>query len=351
MRVAVVGATGNVGTSVVDTLVGEAEVEEIVAIARRRPERTPARTRWVEADIARDDLAGAFAGVDAVVHLAWAIQPSRDAGRLRAINVDGSERVFRAASDAGARALVYASSVGAYSPAPNDRAVDESWPTEGIASSFYSRHKAEVERLLDRFEREHPDVRVVRMRPALIFKREAAEEIRRLFVGPLMPRFLADPRWIPVLPRIEGLRFQAVHSRDVGEAYRLAVIGTARGAFNLAADPVLDPERLGEVLGARPVPVPSRAVRGAASLAWRLRLTPTPAGWLDMALAVPVMSSARARRELGWSPRHTSTEALLDLLAGIRERAGREEAPPLDPDAGGPLRLREFLTGIGGRNP
>ena len=80
-------------------------------------------------------------------------------------------------------ALVYASSVGAYSPGPKDRRVDESWPTAGIESSFYSRHKAEVERLLDRFERETPSVRVVRLRPALIFKREAASGIRRLFAA------------------------------------------------------------------------------------------------------------------------------------------------------------------------
>jgi hypothetical protein len=45
---------------------------------------------------------------------------------------------------------------------------------DGIGSSFYARHKAEVERLLDNFQRESPSVRVVRLRPALIFKREAA---------------------------------------------------------------------------------------------------------------------------------------------------------------------------------
>ena len=63
-------------------------------------------------------------------------------------------------------ALVYASSVGAYSPGPKDRAVDESWPTGGIQTSFYSRHKAEVERLLDVFETEHADVRSCACGPA-----------------------------------------------------------------------------------------------------------------------------------------------------------------------------------------
>src|SRR5205085_11277486 len=119
---------------------------------------------------------------------------------LRATNVDGSLRVFEAVADAGVPALVYASSVGAYSPGPKDRAVDESWPTDGVQSSFYARHKAEVERLLDRFERDHPGVRSVRLRPGLIFKREAASEQRRLFAGPFIPTFLLRPGLIPVVP-------------------------------------------------------------------------------------------------------------------------------------------------------
>jgi UDP-glucose 4-epimerase len=86
--------------------------------------------------------------------------------------------------------LVYASSVGAYSPGPKDRRVDESWPTQGIPTSLYSRHKATVERELDRLASEQPRLRIVRLRPGLIFPRSAATEIRRLFVGPLLPRRL-----------------------------------------------------------------------------------------------------------------------------------------------------------------
>src|SRR5207248_5135284 len=106
---------------------------------------------------------------------------------LRAVSVDGHRRVFDAVAKADVPVLVYASSVGAYSWGPKDRKVDESWPTNGVETSFYSRHKAEVERILDRFEEEHPDIRAVRLRPGLIFKREAASEIRRLFAGPFVP--------------------------------------------------------------------------------------------------------------------------------------------------------------------
>ena len=348
MRVVVLGASGNVGTSVVHALSQDAQVEEIVGVARRAPATQTPGVRWETADVVRDDLVPLLRGAAAVVHLAWLIQPSRDRAVTRAVNVDGSARVFRAVADAGVPALVYASSVGAYSPGPKDRRVDESWPTGGIRSSFYSRDKAEVERILDRFEGERSNVRVVRMRPGLIFKREAASEIRRLFAGPLLPTPLLRPGLIPIVPDVERLRFQVVHSLDVGDAYRLAVTGDARGAFNLAAEPVLDPGQLGRLLRARPVRVPARALRAAAALTWKLRLQPAPPGWIDLALGVPLMDTRRAQSQLGWRPRAGAGETLLELLDGMRHGDGLE-TPPLEPGGAGPLRLRELVTGTGAR--
>ncbi len=275
--------------------------------------------------------------------MAWAIQPSRDPAALFRANVLGSGRVFDAVATAGVPALVHASSVGAYSPGPKDRAVDETWPARGIPTSFYARHKAEVERLLDVVETLRPELRVVRMRPALTFKAAAAKRVRRLFAGPLVPGALWRSSRIPVVPDIPGLRVQGVHADDVAEAYRLAVTGDARGAFNLAADPVLDPESLAQILGARRVPVPARLARTGMDLTWRLRLQPSPPGWLDMALRVPLMDAGRARRELGWHPRVDAGSALRELLAGpggdlaeatpaMQARLGR-----LSPPAGRPV--------------
>lgn len=347
MRVVVTGASGNVGTSVLAALAEEPAVTSILGIARRRPNAVFPKTTWTTADVATDDLRQELAGADAVVHLAWLIQPSHDAQALYRTNVLGSERVFRAVAEAGVPALIYASSVGAYSPGPKDRAVDESWPTDGVQASFYSRHKARTERMLDRLETEHPSLRVVRMRPGFIFKREAASGIRRLFAGPFLPTRLVHPALLPFVPDDPRLRFQAVHSLDVGDAYRRAIVGDVRGAFNLAADPILDPPELARILGARRVRVPPVVLRAAASASWHLRLQPTPSGWIDLAFAVPILDTTRARRELGWTPRFTSEEALLEVLDGIRHRAGID-TPPLAPDSGGPFRLKELGSRVGG---
>jgi UDP-glucose 4-epimerase len=348
MRVVITGATGNVGTSVLSALADDDAVSEIRGVARRRPDIDAPKTTWLERDILTDDLGPTFDGAEVVIHLAWAIQPSHDEPSLRAINVSGSERVFRAAVDAGVPSLIYASSVGAYARGPKDGLVDESWPATGIPTSFYSRHKAEIERLLDALEREAPELRVVRLRPALIFKGEAATEIRRLFAGPFLPGFALHPRLVPFVPRIRGLRFQAVHSLDVGDAYRRAALGDARGAFNIAAAPVIGPDELANVMDARTVPVPGGLARALTDLTWRLHLQPTPPGWLDLALGVPLMDSSRARTELGWEPRRSSTDAVDELLHGLREGQGLE-TPPLDPDTSGPARTDELRTGVGQR--
>jgi UDP-glucose 4-epimerase len=348
VRVVVVGATGNVGTSLLGALSADPDVESVLGLARRLPRLRIPKVAWAVVDITRDELAPRFRGADAVVHLAWAIQPSHDVDTLWRTNVLGSDRVFRAVAEAHVPALVYASSVGAYSRGPKDRRVDENWPTNGIRTSFYSRHKAEVERRLDRFEREHPDVRSVRLRPGLVFKREAASGIRRLFVGPLFPSPLARRGLVSVIPDIPGLRFQGVHSLDAGDAYRRAVRQDVRGAFNIAAEPVLDPQELARIFGARTMRMPRAVARWTAALSWWLHLQPTSSGWVDLALAVPLLDTTRARTELGWEPARGADEALLEMFEGLRERAG-VETPPLAPGSGGLLRRRELTSGIGTR--
>ncbi|WP_119071167.1 NAD-dependent epimerase/dehydratase family protein [Rubrobacter indicoceani] len=351
MKVAVLGATGNVGTSVLRVLSRDSRVESITGAARRRPGLEFPKTEWVVADAVRGDLEPVFRGADAAVVLLWLIQPSRDLNKLWTVNVEGTMRAVRAAADAGVRTIAYASSVGAYSPGPKESAVDESWPVGGVEGSYYARQKAEVERRLDYFEAQNPGVRLLRMRPGLVFKREASQGIRRLFGGPLFPGGLADERLLKVIPELEGLRSQVVHSYDVGEAFRLALFNEeARGAFNLATEPPLDAGELSRMLGARPVRVSRRLARAGVDITWRLGLHPVPAGWLDLSLGVPVMSTRRARDVLGWRPEHSAEETVREILAGLREGADLD-TPPLSKETSGFMRKNEILSGIGKREP
>jgi nucleoside-diphosphate-sugar epimerase len=353
MKIAVTGATGNVGTSLVDLLAADDGVEEIVGVVRRPPAAGawhPPKTHFVAADVANDDLRPAFRDVDAVVHLAWLFQPSHSPMVTWHANAEGSTRVFEAVAETGVRTLVHASSVGAYSPASptaDDRPVDESWPTNSVPTAAYGREKAYVERVLDVFEARHPQVRVVRLRPAFIFKRPSATQQRRLFAGPLVPGSIAGARRLPIVPLPAGLRFQALHADDAAEAYRLALFGDVRGAFNIASSPVVDTDTLARLVGGRPVLVPRPLVRAAVAAAWRLHLVPTQPELLDLALSLPVMATERARDELGWSPRHGAIDALESMLAGLATGAGGP-TPPLQRDTPG-ARLDEVATGVGER--
>src|SRR3712207_6393018 len=101
MRVLVTGATGNVGSSLLRSLAAADRVSEIVGLARRPASFDLPKTTWVRADVGSDPLEPVFRGMDAVVHLAWVIQPSRDQAELERVNVEGSRRVFEAAAAAG----------------------------------------------------------------------------------------------------------------------------------------------------------------------------------------------------------------------------------------------------------
>lgn len=329
---AVTGATGNVGRAVVERLVADRAVEEIVGVARRRPTWSPPRTTWYAVDVADDDLSVPFTGVDAVVHLAWMFQPTHRPTVTWRTNALGSIRVFDAAVAAGASVLVHASSVGAYAPGAGQAPVDESWPTHALPTAADGREKSDVERALDVVERDNPALRVVRLRPAFTFAAEAAPEQRRVFAGPLLPSRPVGRGWVPAVPLLRGLRFQTVHSDDVAEAYHLARTRPVRGAFNIAAEPILDLRRVAELLGRPAVPVPAWAVRTLVAVAWRLRLMPASPTLIDLFLCLPVMDTTRAHRELGWRPRRSSLQALDSFLQGLRHPAGAP-TPPLNGDA------------------
>lgn len=329
LRVVVLGATGNVGLAAVRRL--RQSGHEVVGVARRVPTEDPAGVAWRSLDLTRDDVLPVLRDADAVVHLAWLIQPSRDLTAQWAVNVDAFDRVLGAVEEAGVPTLVVASSVGAYSPRRDEQPVNESWPTHGVANSSYSRQKAYVERMLDAFEARTDRTRVVRMRPGLVFQFAAASEQRRLFAGALLPRMLLRPGRLPVVPHLPDVAFQAVHADDLGDVVTRAVEEEVVGAFNVAAPDVLGTNTLAELLHARCVPVPFPLARSVADVTWRLRLHPLSPGWLDLARRSPLLDVTRAERELGWRPVHSGQDALATVLSGIAAGTGAE-TPTLRPD-------------------
>jgi nucleoside-diphosphate-sugar epimerase len=341
--VAVTGATGNLGTALLRRLTAPSTgVAEVRGLARRQPPAIAPYTdvNWHLTDLgavqSEDVLPGFLDGVDAVVHLAWALQPGRHPEQLRRVNVEGTRRVVRAAVAAGVPHVVHMSSLGAYAPGAADLVVTEDWPTTGIPSSQYSRDKSEAERVVREVVGRHPETTLTVVRPTLVLQPEAASEIGRYFLGPLifegvrlLPGALAKLLPLP----LPGVHVSFVHADDVADALESMLDRRAPGPFNLAAEPLMDGDAIARALGTMRIPVPRLLLRAAASAAFTARLIPTEPGWLDLGIQAPALDTSRARRLLNWAPFHRGDEVLAQFVAALGRGDGAP-GPLLSPEGG-----------------
>lgn len=336
-RLVVTGPTGNVGTALLRRLV--ADGHEIVGLCRRIPSSIAPydAVEWHSVDLSRAhaaDIVDHLRGADAVIHLAWGFQPTRDSDYHHRLGIDGTAAVVEACRLAGVPHLVHQSSVGVYAPVSDGgpgisvhRRVDESAPLGGVPTSMYNHDKTAAEQLLDRHERDHPGApTIARTRPGFIVHGEAASGLLRYASPAITPA-----RWVrivPLLPLDRRLSVPMLHGDDMAAALALAATTGAEGAFNLAAEPPITREVIARELRARPVHVPYRVLRLLADVSWRLRLQPVSVGWLDLAFAAPLIHTTRARTELGWEPRVTADQALHEMIDAVTAgRAGH--SPPL----------------------
>ncbi|SFW84226.1 NAD-dependent epimerase/dehydratase family protein [Amycolatopsis australiensis] len=349
MRIVITGATGNVGTALLSAL---GPAHDVVGLARRLPDTTAEPYRlagWRALDVgvrgADRELTGLFDGADAVVHLAWAISPERRDPPMWRTNDHGTRHVLAAAAAAGVPHLVAASSVAAYGPAPRWEKVREYHPCTGIPLSAYSRGKAALESLLDRFEARHPEVGLARIRPCAILQRRAAGEFARWLLDPAVPARLAGGR-LPV-PLWRGLRAQAVHTSDVAEAIRLILDRGYTGPVNLAAPEVLDADALAAILGGTLLPVPKALALAAVRAAWLSGALPAHPGWLELADRAALADTTVAETVLGWQPRYDAASAIGELVDGLRSGAGAASPPLAPPREPGVLARLRSLARVG----
>jgi nucleoside-diphosphate-sugar epimerase len=314
----VTGATGNLGVCVLRALAERPDVESVVGLARRTDHvhDLPDKVTLQALDLVTDDLRPVVDGADVVVHLAWMIQPSHDLEAMWETNVEGTGRLLASMVETRAGALVHASSIGAYTPGPKDRLVDESWPIGGHPSHPYSWQKATVEQMVGRFSAEH-GVPVAVMRPTIMGQRQAATELLDYFGGRLVMHRLAAGLVRRGLRR-QPVRFQLLHTDDAADAFARAAAADVEGPFNLATTDVLGPERQrGE-----------RLVANLAELTWRAHLQPVDPGWVHLAYRAPLIDASRAEDVLGWRPKHAGHEVLEEVASGLADHA-EGPTPPL----------------------
>jgi nucleoside-diphosphate-sugar epimerase len=329
--VAVTGPTGTFGFGLVPFLQDDDRVTRVVGIARRPFD--PADHGWTKMSYRRGDvrdaasLEQAFEGADVVVHLAFLITGTTSRSTTREINVDGTLNAVRAAAAAGARRFVYASSVAAYGFHPdNPVGMTEDWPVRPAAHLFYAQEKAELEHLLDGEMATHPDLALYLLRPSIVVGPHTLGA-KDLLPGRLAPvgRRVVDLMGrlpVPFPAPVPDLPMQLVHEDDVGRALVQCIVGAGPpGAYNIAGDGVVSTRDAARALGLLPVPVPGgigRAAARAVAALPDLPGVPPATGWAEAANHPSIMDTAKAKRDLGWTPRYTGRQA----LDALREALG-----------------------------
>ena len=328
LTVAVTGPTGEIGQAVVSALERSREVRRILGMARRPFDAAAGGRKKVsyrQGDVLdRSAVAALVAEADVVVHLAFIIMGSAE--ESRSVNLEGSRNVFEATVTAGARRLVYASSVAAYGyHSDNPQPLTEDVPARGSKEHYYSAQKAAVEAALrETLDGTATDAYV--LRPCIVAGPDAPMLIDSLpytQVSERLPRAvlrLLDgvPILKPVLPD-PGVPFQLVHHDDVATAMRAAVVGRGpAGAYNLAGSGQLTVAQLAEELGWYSIPVPELAVDAVAEMIGRLGFLPAQAQWISAFREPVIMDASKARRELGWRPRYDALQTLRATIAAAR---------------------------------
>ena len=331
LTVAVTGPTGEIGRAFVSALERSRAVRRIIGMARRPFD--PAARGWKKVSYRRGDVLDERAvrslveGADVVVHLAFIIMGSPSESRT--VNLDGSRIVFNAAASAGAKLLVYASSVAAYGfHRDNPQPLTEDVAARGTSSHYYSAQKAEVEALLgETLDGSATEAYV--FRPCVVAGRDAPAlmdnlaytQISARLPSPVVSLLDSIPAIKPVLPD-PGVPFQLVHHDDVATAMRAAVLG--RGApsiYNLAGPGQLTIKELADELGWYSIPVPELAVDAIADTLARLEFLPPQVQWISAFREPVIMDTTKARSQLRWRPRHAALQTLRETVAAARGRA------------------------------
>jgi UDP-glucose 4-epimerase len=317
----VTGPTGDLGIAIVSALERSRRVKRVVGMARRPFD--PSELGWKKTEYRQGDVTDVSSvrdlvkGADVVVHLAFAILSAGEA--TRQLNVEGSRQVFKASADAGAERILYASSVAAYGfHDDNPDWLTEDVPARGFDQHPYSQQKAEVEKVLGEVLERRRKTVAYAFRPCIVAGPRAQtllQEIPYYRLSDAMPsaarRLLASmPVLKPVIPD-PGTVFQLVHEDDVASAFMAGVAGKGEpGPYNLAASGKLTLSDLADALGWYSVPVPGVALEAAAEVATRVPLTPDSVSWLHALRKPLLMKTDRARKQLGWRPKHTAKATL-----------------------------------------
>ena len=302
MKYLITGGSGYIGSRLTDLLV-QHEDNEVVNLDIRAPAVPRSRTRFVHMDIRDRGIAALIAEErpDALVHLAFVLNPIRDEHTMYDIDVNGTANVLDAAAAAGVPHLLVASSTTAYGAWPdNPVPIPEEHPVRGLPAYEYARDKTEIDRLCQLWAAQHPESTMTIVRPTIVFGPN---------VDNYIVRFWENQPFV-VLPDGHDADWQYVHEDDVVDAMSRLLSERRGGIFNLTADGTVKMSEAAAIAGKKVRKMPLKLYRRMAAASWKLRLrnVEAPPGQIEFVLHPWIASNEKLKSELGWAPRYTSRE-------------------------------------------
>jgi UDP-glucose 4-epimerase len=302
VRYLITGGAGYIGSRLVSHLSGRSQTEQIVVADLRAPREFRPKTSFEPLDVR--DRAATRALLeehkpDCLVHLAFLLNPIHDEATMYDVDVNGTQNVLEAASQAGIGHVLVTSSTTAYGAfADNPVPLAEDDPVRGAPDFSYARDKAECDRLCQLWALQHPERTMTIVRPCIVFGEEVDNYIVRLWLkNPFRADFgLGDPP------------LQFVYVEDLVDALIALLEGKHAGAYNVAADGYITIADASDMIGLKARRVPYKAYKRFAGLLWKLRVSEAPAGQLEFAIHPWVASNQKLKETTGWAPRLTSRE-------------------------------------------
>lgn len=316
--VAITGAYSFLGAELIKRLERDRRYYKVLACDVRKPNFPLHKTQFHKIDLtlptADADLAAIWKreGVDTVVHAAFLSSPTHAAAWAHELESIGTMHVLNAAAECQCRKLVAWSQTIVYGAHPlNPNFLTEEHALRGEQSrSRYVRDKVEAEKQLQRFRRENPDVIVTTLRTAAT-------------LGPTIRNFATRFFRRPVAPTLMGYDplMQFVHESDVIDAFTLAVDNDFPGEFNIVADGVLPYSTILAMMGKVPLPMPHFMAYPLSQALWATQIFDSPPNFLDFLRFLCVADGEKAKRVMGFRPKH-------DIKATIDDFLGVEAAEP-----------------------
>jgi UDP-glucose 4-epimerase len=302
MRYVITGGSGYIGTRLVDRLVERDDTEKVVIADVRPPRSFRPKVEFQQLDVRDGERARELLErerPDAVVHLAFILNPMHDEDTMYEIDVGGTHNVLEAASAAGTEHVLVTSSSTAYGAFPdNPVPIEEDWPVRGVPEFEYARDKAEADRLCQLWALKHPDRTMTIVRPCMVFGPNVDNYLVRLWTK--------QPFQLDVGTLDQVVQF--VHEDDVVEALVTLLAGRHAGAFNVAGDGTMSLRECAETIGLKTRKMPLKVARRISAATWRLHMSETPPGQIRFAMYPWVVSNGKLKRETSWKPQHSSRE-------------------------------------------